>query len=288
MNNSSMMIVTIMDYPQGEFDWMLKVWMLQVQQNCSGAKVVVILGERGLSPEVDTYFSKWNNVEIRQGSIATSADIEPLRRENEAETLKFQQSYLMRFKLWNLCHIGAPYIFLDADAFVLSDLSALWTLASGRRFLGTSHDWYGGPTLDMNSGVMVVNDPSVLDWGEVIRARPLVLNPEFYPYGYIRDDIPFIRPMFNDQTQIQYHLYTKNIEWKHPQAYGWNASPKVVRLFLDNGKWKGFFATPDPHAHAKPLESIPDNSRPVHVVHYWGTSKPSMQESLLVRDLFKA
>jgi hypothetical protein len=146
-----------MDFPDDEkYNLMCMIWMKRVQRHAPGARVRV-LTVGGLPFSVQQYFERYSNVSV-----------EKALRQNIGEFDHFNLSV----KLFNLSRIQEPFIFLDADMFVLSDLGYLWNRRDDKPFIGVYDPLFSGqgrsPLRNLNSGLQIVSDPAFYNYEAVV------------------------------------------------------------------------------------------------------------------------
>jgi len=81
----------------------------------------------------------------------------------------------LRFKLPNLAALNYPFLYVDADTFVLDSLLPLWERRHDKPWIGVDHQWvpddprtHRDPFL--NSGVQLVGDPDFYDLAAILAA----------------------------------------------------------------------------------------------------------------------
>ncbi|MBN1674830.1 MAG: exostosin family protein [Kiritimatiellae bacterium] len=232
-------VVTIVNYPdQEKYNLMCMVWMSRVQKCAPGARIVV-LTERGLARPVHEYYRRFSNVTVLKGQRANAHIFD---------------HFLFTFKLHNLSRLSFPFLFIDADAFVLSDLSFLWERRHYKPWLGTNDQLIPGyteirPFVYLNSGVQLVADPAFYNY-EMILNCFLNHGKRFICRG-------------EDQAMLFDYFLTIGYDYTHPEiGPGWNACAGYTRLRRGpGGEWAG-----ETHGLAR--------NHTVHINHYWGLYKP--------------
>lgn len=82
------------------------------------------------------------------------------------------------FKMFNLCMEREPYIYLDMDAILFSDINPLLQAANDKPAIMIDHQPIPGHTKDLkkpyhynflNSGVQIISDPSIMDFALITR-----------------------------------------------------------------------------------------------------------------------
>ena len=151
-------IITLMNYPDlPHYNLMCKLWIHFSQINLKD-KNIEIYTSNNLSPIVETYARKFKNISIKKVSCYKMTQ----KERNIANT----NIYLIGNDLRNLtikaygifCNIPAPYIFIDADAFVVGNIDMLCNITQSVAVtedmpLCKNHNYKGC----INTGVVVVN-----------------------------------------------------------------------------------------------------------------------------------
>lgn len=238
-DNTPPTVVTIMDYPDDEkYNRMCMIWMKRVRLHAPDARVV-ILTARGLPPVLRSFFARYDNVSVQ-----------PAKRRNLGEYDHFN----LAVKLYNLACFETPFIFLDADMFVLSDLSYLWARRHYKPWIGVDDQTtllgISAPFPHLNSGLQVVADPGFYDYDLIIQCfnahgRHFICNGE-------------------DQALLFDYFRSIGYDYRHPEINpGWNSCSRYTALARDEqGRWRGT------------TRNLPE-SYPVHIVHYWnGACRP--------------
>jgi len=159
----------------------------------------------------------------------------------------------IRFKLPNLADLDYPFIFIDSDMYVISDLSHLTSLKAPNPWIGTNHQWipkwpdtHRKPFL--NSGLQIVSNPEFYDFRKIIKCHEKAGNTYLVPG--------------RDQALLFRYFRSIGYDYTHPDvSTAWNSCALVGRLQLVNGGWTG---------RTVGLEK----NHPVHINHYWCTNKP--------------
>jgi hypothetical protein len=80
------------------------------------------------------------------------------------------------FKLYNLCKLENPFIYIDSDAFLLEDLNLAIESSRDQPLICVNHQTVQGHTAHinfkfLNSGFMIVSKPSFLDFQKIYNMR---------------------------------------------------------------------------------------------------------------------
>ncbi len=190
-----------------------------------------------------------------------AADIEVVRgRSRDVGHPHFN----LRFKLPNLAALPYPFLYIDADTFVLEDLTPLWARRHDKPWIGVDHQWipsdprtHRSPFL--NSGVQLVSDPAFYDLNAILAAQNAVVPLTRYA------EVPK-REMFatpgQDQAVLFRYFRSIGYDYTHPDVGpGWNSCAGVTVIRREADRWRG---------HTAGLS--PDHD--VQIVHYWSQFKP--------------
>jgi hypothetical protein len=190
-----------------------------------------------------------------------AADIEVVRcRSHDVGHPHFN----LRFKLPNLASLDFPFLYLDADMAVLSDLRLLWAVRGAKPWVGVNHQWVPDDPRThrepfLNSGLQLVSDPTFYDLRAILAAQdavaPLWRHTEFGKYEM------FACPGA-DQAVLFRYFRSIGYDYTHP-AVGpeWNSCAGVTDVWRDGDRWK---------ARTHGLSENYD----VRIVHYWSQYKP--------------
>lgn len=141
----------------------------------------------------------------------------------------------LEYKMYYLSHQTSPYFYLDLDTFVLEPLAPLFE---------EYKDW---PIMfpHINSGIVLVNDPTVFSWSEQIA---IAEDPNFRP-----------KELGGDQTIYAVYFPRKGID-PYGNCSEWNAYAKNVKVYKEDGRWRGKIL-------------MGDRLRQANILHYWGSKK---------------
>ena len=174
------------------------------------------------------------------------------------------QHFNLRFKLANLAALDFPYLYLDADTYVLGNLAELWKHRHDKPWIGIDHQrvpsdprTHRAPFL--NSGVQLVSDPSFYDLNAILAVQnaiaPLARASEF-----AKDEM-FACPG-SDQAVLFRYFRAFGYDYTHPRVGPeWNSCAGLTDVSLSNGKWV---------ARIRDLPAKQD----VQLIHYWSQFKP--------------
>jgi hypothetical protein len=170
----------------------------------------------------------------------------------------------LRFKLANLASLTFPFLYLDADTVVLSDLDYLWQRSASKPWIGVDHQVVpSAPRTHrppfLNSGLQLVSDPEFYDLQAILAAQNAVVP--LSRYQDVGKDDMFACPG-HDQAVLYRYFRTIGYDYRHPEiGCGWNSCAGATKVWFEEGKWK---------ARTWGLGRDYD----VHIVHYWSQFKP--------------
>jgi hypothetical protein len=240
-------VVTIMNYPpEARIRQMCYAFLDRVIAH--GAKSVSILYE--------------DHVPTISAEHRRQADIEVIRcRSFDVGHSHFN----LRFKLPNLAALNFPFLFLDADTIMLSDLAPLWACRRKKAWIGINHQWVPSDPRThrepfLNSGVQLVGNPDFYDLSAILAAQdavaPLRRWAEFGKYEM------FACPGA-DQAVLFRYFRSISYDYTDPDVGpGWNSCAGVTAVSRDDsGRWS---------ARTVGLST----EYPVFLNHYWSQFKP--------------
>lgn len=232
-----MNIITIFNYPKDSVEYtnMCAIWLQQVNKH-KGECNVKILTEGTLNPTLMGLINEYDFTLVIGGRFDMSNDKDIKAYHN------------VGFKLHNLCKETEPFIFIDADAFVITDLAHLIKACNGQRYVAINHECVPGHTAQfqykfLNSGVQICNDPSILDFKTIITCQKI--SPG------------------TDQSLLFSYFNLMGYDYTNPNVgFEWNSYSKYVTIEKDGDGWIG-------------TSNGLDYTHPVCINHYWlADSKP--------------
>jgi hypothetical protein len=170
----------------------------------------------------------------------------------------------LRFKLPNLAALDFPFLYLDADTFVVGDLRHLWARRHDKPWIGVDHQWipcdprtHRAPFL--NSGVQLVGDPAFYDLPAILAAQAAVAPLDRWK-EFTKDEM-FACPG-GDQAVLFRYFRSIGYNYTHPDVGPeWNSCAAVTEVRRSGSWWA---------ARTQGLAQEYD----VHLVHYWSQFKP--------------
>jgi hypothetical protein len=192
------------------------------------------------------------------------------RRAADIELLKGRSydvghpHFNLRYKLPNLASLKFPYLYLDADMVVLSDLSYLWERRGSKPWIGIDHQFISFDARThrppfLNSGLQLVSDPAFYDLCAILDAQNAVVPLSRY-IEVPKADM-FATPG-HDQAVLFRYFRSIGYDYTHSEiGPEWNSCAGVTELRSVGDLWK---------ARTRGLAQDYD----VHIVHYWSQFKP--------------
>ena len=246
MSDSKLKVVTIMNYPpEPRLRRMCYACLDSVVKN--GAASVTVLYEN-FKPAIALEHRRLADIDVVQ-----------CRSHNVGHP-----HFNLRFKLANLASLNYPFLYLDADMYVLSDLTPLWNRRHDKPWIGIDHQWIASDPRThrppfLNSGVQLVSDPAFYDLEAILAVQnavaPLHRAAEFGKYEM------FACPGA-DQAVLYRYFRTIGYDYTHLEiGPEWNSCAGVTSVSRVNDHW---------NARTIGLEPNYD----VHILHYWSQFKP--------------
>jgi lipopolysaccharide biosynthesis glycosyltransferase len=234
-----MNLITVFNYPDEEkYNTMFKIWLLQAIKTKSqtpGINQIKILTENGINEKLTAFVD------------LLKCDYVVIERKQRVRLTNVPHRWLhnVGFKLFNLCQEVEPFIFLDADAILMTDANDVIRASKDKPFISADHQTIPRHTDKfgfrfMNTGFFVVSDTTFLDFIKIIRT----------PFTF--------KCPGTDQFLLNNYCRSINYDYTHQDIhYGWNSCggyKKVVdgEIFSHN---------------------IPEKHK-IHVLHYWDVFKP--------------
>jgi len=237
-----MNIVTVFNYPDSEeYNIMCCAWLKQVRKYTNNK--IVVLSKKPPVVTIEKFIKsqKYDKIEWRVLEPTNQVDF-----TNHPDCKK--ATHNVNFKLYNLCKITDPYIFIDADAFLMSEIDILIEASKTKPMIAINHQNIPGETDHLkepvlNSGVMIVSNPRFLVWENFLKI--LARDQGFRWPG-------------TDQSLINSFCKEANYDYTHEEVgYGWNSWSKYT-VFEEGLPF---------------CRGLLEEHR-VFVNHYWNKSKP--------------
>jgi hypothetical protein len=232
-----MNLITIFNYPKDNDNYtkMCLLWLYFAKKYCGNLNVKIFTKE-GVNAQIK------NLIEEYDFSLIYGEEDKNLPFNDK----KFKHN--IGFKLYNLCKETEPFVFVDADAFILRNINDLVEKSNGQEIVMINHENISGHTAHipftfLNSGVQVCNDNSILKYDEIIKER--IVSPG------------------SDQSLLFSYFNTIGYDYTNPNiGFEWNSYAKNVKLTKNNNnEWVG-------ESHGL------DVDHPVYINHYWYDAKP--------------
>ena len=162
------------------------------------------------------------------------------------------------YKLYVLCHINFPFLFIDSDAFIVSTLNKLKNINIDRPILAIDHENIQDITSShppfINSGVLLIDDPNkdIMNWDKLYAYSKKC--GFVFRFKNTKQIIPG-----TDQSVLKSYFDLIDYDYSNPQFnYSYNTCSLEVDFTKDqNGNWQAM-----------------KNGNQIHIVHYWDKFKP--------------
>ncbi len=239
-------LVTIMNYPpDARYGRMCRLFLDSAI--AGGAECIAILYEDH-PPIVTDLQRRGADIEIRK---CPSHDVG-------------HPHFNLRFKLANLAKLDHPFLFLDADTYILGDLNELWSRRRDKPWVGIDHQWVPGDPRThrspfLNSGVQLVGDPAFYNLDAILAVQNAVA-PLAEASRFSKGEM-FASPGA-DQAVLFRYFRSIGYDYTHPQiGPEWNSCAGVTEVRREDGRWK-----------ARTV-GLPETYE-VKLIHYWSQYKP--------------
>lgn len=172
----------------------------------------------------------------------------------------------LRFKLPNLAAQTEPFLFLDADTYVLGDLRDIWPRRHDKPWIGVDHQWVPSDerthrSAFLNSGVQLVGDPSFYDLAAILAVQDAAAPLRLAPREAGEHPGTFLCPG-RDQAVLFRYFQTIGYDYTHPAVgAGWNSCAGLSVVRREGDRWA-----------ARTHGLTPDHD--VYLRHYWDQFKP--------------
>ncbi len=223
VDDSPLNVVSVMNYPpEPRYRRMCHIFLDTVIAH--GAKSITLLWEDH-RPVIATAHRRAVDIEVRQ------------ERSHDVGHPHFN----LRFKLANLAALTFPFLYLDADMVVLSDLNYLWQRRGAKPWIGIDHQvvpsdvrTHRSPFL--NAGLQLVSDPSFYDLRAMLDVQNAVVP--LNRHEEIDKNQMFPCPG-RDQAVLYRYFRAIGYDYTHPEiGPEWNSCRGVTEVYHDGGAWK--------------------------------------------------
>lgn len=228
-----------MDYPPGDVNaaLMCRIWFERVILH--GGDNILVLYNSDFPAVANEYKQSRSHVEIE--------------KKPRLDNVCGHSNFMLTFKLVALAGLDFPFLYLDADMYVIHDLAPLWKLKSEKPWIGINHqrlrqcpDTRRRPFL--NGGLQLVSDPKLYDFGRIVARFSERGGIMSFP-GY-------------EQAVLQDYFKSIGYDYTHPEAgTEWNSCAIVGRLTLEENRWHGI------------TQGLAVD-HPIWINHYWAQYKP--------------
>lgn len=233
-----MNIITVFNYPNEEkYNTMFKIWLLQTlssKYNTENINKIKILTE-GINDDLLNFV---NLIDCDDVLIE-------YRERKPLSNVPKRWLHNVGFKLYNLCLEKEPYIFIDADAIIMTDLTDVVKYSKDKPFISVNHQTIPRHTDKfkfkfMNTGFFVVSDPSFMEFKKIYSSNKVFKCPG------------------TDQYLLNNYCRSINYDYTHPNIhYGYNSCGGYKKV--KNGK---IYSRGIPEKHE------------IYILHYWDIFKP--------------
>lgn len=244
-----MNIITIFNYPnEKKYNNMFKIWLLQAlysKFNTEGIHKIKILTE-GINEELINFVKLLNHNDI----VIEYKNRKPLYN------VPTRWLHNVGFKLYNLCLETEPYIFVDADAIIMTDLNDVVIASKDKPFICVNHQTIPKHTDKfnfkfMNTGFFVVSDTSFMNFDKIYNCKKVFNCPG------------------TDQYLMNNYCRYINYDYTHDNIhYGWN-SCGGYKIMINDKIYS--YGLPETHI--------------IHVLHYWDVFKPWITQCSIYNSL---
>jgi|GEM_PF-1813477 len=237
-----MKLVTIFNYPDRlNYNVMCIAWIQQAVKHCAGLPIEILKQAGELPPSVSDEAAKHQNI--------TVVSRQKLANRFVFGGLNDKAQHNIFFKLYNLSLYDEPFVFVDADAFILASIQPLLDAAKSKPLIAVNHQNIPGHTSHLpdkfiNTGVMAVSDPEIFQFDNFIQQ--------------LMEDKKLSFPG-TDQSILNSYIRKIGYNPIHPDiGFEWNSCAGYT-VFSNDGT-----------ARSAGL----DVEHNVYINHYWDTYKP--------------
>ena len=235
-----MKIITIMDYDTSigsNYITMTKIWLNLVHRYGPGFDIELLYVNETdnvlFGDDYQRFIKNFNNVSVKK--------LDPIGLAYKRGNANHKATYDFKHAVWNE---EAPYIFIDTDLFIFSDINNFYSEVGDAPFVGTGHGSYRrGQEKALNGGFFYMGKTNYVDpieAGEIFKAQ----RPEESPLDQ--------NVLFNYLKHINYDPFII------PEAERWNWFGKEATPRKINGGYKAY-----------------DNKdKEVYGAHFFGNFKP--------------
>lgn len=247
---SEMDLLTIYNYEGlGNNFNLLKLWLKQAK----------IHNDENLPVHVLSYMKEPEHIKELHDQYDFTWKVLPMRN---VIGHAFLDKHNIRFKLFNLTKWESPYLFIDVDAFLFSNISGITRYKGTKKWVGIDHQNIPLHTENkgkfLNSGVQLVSDPDFLNYEKVVSTVRQIMCPGF------------------DQAMLFSYFKTIGYDYTHPEINeNWNACAGYTRTYQEDGVWK-CITDPVNIKNDRLVSKGIKKGETVHINHYWDEFKPWM------------
>lgn len=251
-----MNIVTIMNY-----DWsdvnnssMCLAWVRQAKQWMTTSDTAIIISKKRLPKFMEDEMASSKTIKFKQ---MIRNGIPP---ENNLTYAPQCQTEMIWYKLYIMTQLKFPFLFIDADAMIVGDLSPLNLVFDTRMpLVAIDHETDIPGHTDkyppfINSGVIIFNDPEAtfIDWFKMVEFGKR--HNFSYRFPYSHKVVPG-----NDQALIYKYCIQNNYDYHNPfMGIIYNTcAGRITKTYKENDKWVAC-----------------TKAGKVKILHYWWNYKP--------------
>lgn len=173
---------------------------------------------------------------------------------------KLLDHHNVKFKMWNLCRWTNPYIFIDVDAIIFSNISHLVNASQTKPWIGVNHQSIPRHTEGM---------PPFLNGG-----LQIVSNPRYFSYNSFTSILDELLCPGAEQALIFSYFKKYGYDYVHPAVtFNWNACAGYTKIHFVNGRWQCYSVSQCIINKSLNSNTILEGDA-IHINHYWDEFKP--------------
>lgn len=218
-----MKLITIFNFPDDfKFNKLCHWWMYQALKNTD------LDIEIWYKDNIDRFIINNKRVSFLQKDFI---DVSTILNSNLI-TRKAQHN--IGFKLYNLCNRSEPFIFVDADAIILRDISPLVAASQYKPFIAIDHQSIPKHTAHipykfLNSGVQICSDPTIIDFEQIIDIQSKM--------SYFEVPGTEQSMLWSYFKHINYDYTSEHVDWRWNNCAGFIKNNKHTAI---NHYWQNF------------------------------------------------
>lgn len=242
-------LVTVYNYSdEDNYYYMFKIWLnlaIKCKEETPKLNRILIICE-SLSDRIEKHVKEINKDYI----VVIKGRYYP-----DPVNVNSKWNHNVYFKFYNICLLDKPFIYVDADAFITTNLTEAIESSKDKPFICVDHQTIPGhtdriPFKFLNGGFMIVSDPSFFDFEKMYKTQYVHKCPG------------------TDQMILFNYCRTIGYDYTHPNIhFGYNSCSAFMKV-LDDGRIVS--------------DGIPEE-HDVYIVHYWFHYKPWIRCPCCVR-----